>query len=474
MRFWLPILLLTLGVAAQGTTYNCVDCTSGVVISNLFKTVNGDTVVLPAGTASWSTLVVASNSITLQGAGTNSTIITSTLGPGLLVTNTTGGNFRLTGITFNGGASSTFGPVEVIGFNVRVDSCLFTNCALYCFLAQDCYGVCDHSVFKETDGGAVTRNDNYGGQANGDGSWTNNDLFGTTNFFYYEDDTFVGVAQNGAMDSYGGARWVLRHSLVTNDIAVAHGTDSTGRPRGTRAVEIYQNTFGNNVGSWGAIFETRSGVTVVWSNTTVGFATVENLRNYRSPACGVPGTYLPWGICQNGTNAWDGDTDNNGYPALDQCGRGGGTLVTGVTPGPIAWPNETNDVDYQWGNGTGLTGFNPCAGLFVEGRDYSNNVARPGYTPLVYPHPLVNAAVSFTLTVNSGSGSGTYTSNSVVNISANGVFGQAFQQWTGNTNSLGNPFMANTTATVTNNMTVTATYTNIPGGYGIFGRAGPF
>ncbi len=50
---------------------------------------------------------------------------------------------------------------------------------------------------------------------------------------------------------------------------------------------------------------------------------------------------------------------------------------------------------YQWANtndGVDMT-IHTCSGLFVEGRDYMNDVVKPGYTPLVYPHPLVSGSI---------------------------------------------------------------------------------
>jgi hypothetical protein len=54
---------------------------------------------------------------------------------------------------------------------------------------------------------------------------------------------------------------------------------------------------------------------------------------------------------------WDGNTDTNGYPALDQAGRGAGDLLTGVHPdkinsvsGIISWPNQALEPVYIWKN----------------------------------------------------------------------------------------------------------------------------
>jgi hypothetical protein len=82
--------------------------------------------------------------------------------------------------------------------------------------------------------------------------------------------------------------------------------------------------------------------------------------------------------------------------ALDQCGRGGGTLVSGgsgtAAPTPTGWTQEVSDPVYCWGdtlNGqpVGVTCPYPTV---VEGRDFFNT-PKPGYIPYTYPHPLVTS-----------------------------------------------------------------------------------
>ncbi len=67
---------------------------------------------------------------------------------------------------------------------------------------------------------------------------------------------------------------------------------------------------------------------------------------------------------------------------------------------------------------------------------------------------------TYTLTVNSGTGSGQYEEGAVVNIAANDPpAGQVFDQWTGDTAYVADVTSANTTVTMpAANVTVTATY----------------
>ena len=90
--------------------------------------------------------------------------------------------------------------------------------------------------------------------------------------------------------------------------------------------------------------------------------------------------------------------------ALDQVGSGSGDLVqdsswgSGIpvnsTTGRPSWVHQTIEPLYQWGNTLNGTpdiaiGYDVYNGIQL-GRDYINNLAKPGYAPLTYPHPLVS------------------------------------------------------------------------------------
>jgi hypothetical protein len=87
--------------------------------------------------------------------------------------------------------------------------------------------------------------------------------------------------------------------------------------------------------------------------------------------------------------------------ALDQAGKGAGDLITGDNPinsttGTRAWPHQALEPCYSWNDIYIPTGAHVNIGLAIgafavltEGRDFYNNTPMPGYTPYVYPHPLV-------------------------------------------------------------------------------------
>src|SRR3989344_2429013 len=78
--------------------------------------------------------------------------------------------------------------------------------------------------------------------------------------------------------------------------------------------------------------------------------------------------------------------------------------------------------------------------------------------------PTPNTPTTYTLTVNSGSGSGSYTAGTVVNVAANAPpTGQMFDRWTGDTSSVANVNSPNTTVTMpASNVTITATHKDVP------------
>ena len=105
-----------------------------------------------------------------------------------------------------------------------------------------------------------------------------------------------------------------------------------------------------------------------------------------------------------GTMSWNhGDTYNirQVVYGLDQVGLGEGDLITGddvpvnSVTGLPTWPREISEPFYQWGNT--LNGTPDSVSYYVDnnvvrvGRDFISGTAKPGYTPLVYPHPLVEA-----------------------------------------------------------------------------------
>src|ERR1039457_664530 len=183
--------------------------------------VDGDTVIVPAGTASWTSRLTIAKSITLQGqttvVGTDPSNFTVTDGTVILddVPRTADartsaliyGSFfsaswtpRMTGITFKVGSDTTPDTTTVVLYfegacpNFRIDHCSFDRLARYnMWLYGNVFGVMDHCVAVNNSGHEqfYFHHDTYGGHSFGDGSWTDDPKFGTNQAFYVEDCSFT-------------------------------------------------------------------------------------------------------------------------------------------------------------------------------------------------------------------------------------------------------------------------------------------
>lgn len=170
------------------------------------------------------------------------------------------------------------------------------------------YGVVDSSTFNM-----------YGEQMFITGptdSWTTADSFGTANAFYFENNTFNTVGDGyGYIDFNANARGVCRFNTITGQFKFdAHGIHSS-TPRGSRHVEIYNNTWTNGGGNYAAL-EIRSGTGYFFKNT---------VPNSASP------TTNPWFIRQEYYVAVDGQPASN-YPFPDQVGVGQDPLAAASAP----------------------------------------------------------------------------------------------------------------------------------------------
>lgn len=295
--------------AAQATTINARSPSVTDVRTAIASAADGDTVIVPAGTAVWHDTLTITKGITLQGQTTtdetNGTDGGQTVlldsdarrGPGgrpfIRVetgnTNDPNRKFRITGLAFDAGAAKTQnnnGAVVLVGQSrfVRFDHCSFrpnlangTIEAMFVGVYGAVCGVADHNVFIGSVSFHMDNGDTWflpNGQigSNGDGAFAADTNFGGPDFFFVEDNYVKGFNPShpgGGPDDLKGGRWVWRHNHMYDANVQAHGTED-GRWHGGRAREVYNNDFHFSnafVGGWGGI---RSGVTVFHDNTSDG------------------------------------------------------------------------------------------------------------------------------------------------------------------------------------------------------------
>jgi hypothetical protein len=255
---------------ARAATINANSPSFADVRAAVASASDGDTVIVPAGTATWTSTLTITAGITLMGQTTtdpvNKTAADNTIilenvtrdGGGnapLIVLNTTlGKTYRLSGLTFREGSTqgASNGMIQLHGNSqaVRLDHCHFDDLTYQndCITIADwpLYGVIDHNLFDWISNAGTKISIFYLTAGYGDASWTQRAYYGSEKFVFVEDNCFNNTSGNvfaGVPDGFLGGRAVFRYNhcydvpLVSN-----HGTES-GRYRGGRAVEVYNNDF---------------------------------------------------------------------------------------------------------------------------------------------------------------------------------------------------------------------------------------
>jgi hypothetical protein len=368
----------------------------------------GNVVLIPSGTFNWTSQVVVSSDVSIEGAGAAKTTIVDAddnlaFAGMLAISNPRPFACSVSGITFNGNSlhnGNTF-LVQILTPALIHDNNFLSNGGLLDQMRFVCNGgVVWNCTFYDFDGNeeGITFQNSAGSPNGVSPDWTTGSTLGTldasgTLNTYIEDCTFTDMVLQ-AMDLSDNSRVVVRHCTFNNSSIVSHGLD-TG-PYGTRQWEIYNNNFvfttSGRTPAGGTYplgmnwwFYVRGGTGVIWGNNMPDIValqlgskssilmTVYNLRRTSS--------YIP---CQTS------------WLALHQVGQG---YNNGLVSDPV----------YIWGNTGGTIWENPgindwepdqcgngqlSANYIRPNRDYIVNAARPGYKPFTYPHPARGGALS--------------------------------------------------------------------------------
>jgi hypothetical protein len=379
---------------------------------------DGDIIVLPAGIFSWTSRLNITRGITIQGAtvisgpasnptinngtiikddtprsGSGAGIITAALSPSQ--------SFRLTGITFAPGNTTTYGGGNGAihlhssgaspNTSIRVDHCHFDH--LYqgklIWVSGWVYGVADHNVMDcRFTFSFYIQHHSYGGtgQTNGNGSWADYPWYGTNKFFFVEDNRVNGSGLNplsGTVDSDQGARAVFRHNYFNNSNINSHGTEG-GTIRGMRAYEVYDNVFhwsfqasGGGQRSGGSLWHDNlnTGVEYAFPNHTG----LNQLREYGGVTARTafgPAAVSPWDM---------NDTEGNGTyveghaPFLFDSG----TDTSSVNSQGVIHDSTKNWTPNQW-VGYSIRNMNPSAPCYLKSSIIKSNTANT-ITYVYYP-----------------------------------------------------------------------------------------
>lgn len=176
----------------------------------------GDTVTIPSGTFEWTSGVIVTQAITLQGLGTVTTdvlgkatvcgtkIQCSVAGAVLTVNLVADRTTRITAIEFIKGStySSQESAVVVYGLNtdnrrLRMDHCVWNQLDHWAGTFDTVLGVIDHFTVSAKNGGlfiidGASWDGTQGVSTYGNGSWAEGENYGTDQFLFFEDGTFAG------------------------------------------------------------------------------------------------------------------------------------------------------------------------------------------------------------------------------------------------------------------------------------------
>ncbi len=325
---------LALAQLAAAATIPAASVAQADVAAAISSASNGDTVTIPAGTATWTSGIAFSKSLIIKGAGRGVTNINYgwTTGTRKFFQWTTQptGDHKILDISFGyvNGTSDTYGYIELLGSSqsVHIERCDFTDLPgsnITCYGTVS--GVIADCTFTLAANSRAVMFFNGNNTSYGDPAWNVAVDWGGPTAMYVEDcamNRAIGQSIYGAHDGWMGARSVLRYNTYYNCNVASHGTESGNRYRSTRSMEIYNNTI-TLPNSAPTVFHFRGGTGVVYDNTVTGTATsVIALSNYRSF-----GNFQPWGTA-DGTLAWDVNdtTDGAGTPG----GAGDGVFESGT------------------------------------------------------------------------------------------------------------------------------------------------
>lgn len=399
------LIALAAPLWAQGT-YTAASCNlsdvNAVINGPTHTAVNGDTIIVPAGTCTWTSGLSISKGITLTGSGSsnntpstfgagtlNTSIIDNVSGNGALVAVTgitTGQTFRLSLLDIEPESSNTAlgSPINAAGTcnssgcpQIRIDNIGFgintqwseggnSSNADWLIRTDNVFGVIDHCTLPN--GSSVELfNANHsaylGVGGYGDNSWAQPDSFGTGSALYAENNIVYinqamsdcDTAPNGG--GIGGCRVAGRFNQVTFEtggfaMMIPHGLDTDGRPQGGRQLEAYGNTINCPIstGCNTALIGYRSGTGFVFDNTMniSGGGFYNNLVSitiYRNVFSAGGG----WGAC-GGSSAFDTNDGTVYYSGTATSGSSGLVLTDSTKSwstnqlAPTGYPYSVYDV----------------------------------------------------------------------------------------------------------------------------------
>jgi hypothetical protein len=411
--------------AVVGPTYTAASCNqsdvNAVINGPTHTAVNGDRIVIPAGTCTWTSGITVPSAVglTLTGAGTPSSGA-STTGASSSCTSTkiidnVGSSNALIGLTPNYGTATTrvscmaidpaststalTAPIQMTGSCMssgcpafRIDNITFgvstqwteagnSSQAAAVIRVDDVFGVMDHNTIPSGSEIELFNAQMYsylGVGSYGDNSWAQPNSLGGANNVFAENNLFYSAAYFPLNDceagNIGGCRVVDRYNTMyvsgsgAFGIFANHGTETSGRGRSGREAEVYDNTYHCEVSCASADGGLRGGTGMFFNNSIVfgsgAWATdALALNTYRTVFAANT-----WGAC-GGSGSWDKNDGtvyfsgtvgavSNGNLTMTDGSKSFGNLV------PTGDPYSIYDVTQGW---WGEIGSNTGTSITVNG-----------------------------------------------------------------------------------------------------------
>lgn len=199
-----------------------------------------------------------------------------------------------------------------------------------------------------------------------------------------------GEENRGGNIGISNGRW----PLVDGNTAETGGSGTHSGSNG--AANLTQVDFSWSTDQWvsGGSFGGENFSRYVYNTTTGASGQITANTSTTATVTLMGGSRQTW-------NVGDSYKITSGYPARDQIGRGMDSALSSGVAGSSQWNTQASVPAYAWNN---TLNDNPThlpveaaadsPGHIIEGRDFFNGIARPGYTPYTYPNPLRNEGVT--------------------------------------------------------------------------------
>ena len=410
----LILIFFLISFLCWSDTHNAASASYADVNAAVGDAITGDLVVVPAGSETWDTQLLITKGITLQGAGTGSTIITRGVASSLIrIELTEDVPVRVTGFYLDSNGT-TYSNIYVRGTTnnsfcssqVRVDHCYFEEGSHSLYIHGWVEGVADNNTFHNCSIAVMF----YGDNDNVWGRYFTGGVTaaGTSNAFFVEDNEIIlgNVDVAEAIYHQCGARSVIRHNIFDAEACTSyyaawfdsHGNwpyyDPEGENifRGQPLIEVYENI----VKAYSAyrLYNIRGGSLLIYNNTMTTLsggcpgvtlqdeeswqtAIFDPLRESWPAQDQIMNTFI-WGNTANGVAIIDATIDERDAEFI-QKDRDYFIHAPESTGGHESYTDRAGASDTEPTNEDG-------DGTMIFTAEGAN--AYYPYTPYTYPHPL--------------------------------------------------------------------------------------